>query len=139
MTSTALSSALWFIAILVMIPLALWLFKRSPAGARFSNAAALGVMRQVATLPLSTNQRVVTVEVGEGDSRRWLILGVTPQNINMLYTVAPPANTQPAAAAAPATASASASASASPKFADLLRRLRHDKARENGQHNGAAP
>ena len=138
MTSTALSSALWFIAILVMIPLALWLFNRSPAGARFSNAAALGVMRQVATLPLSTNQRVVTVEVGEGDSRRWLILGVTPQNISMLYTVAPPANTQPAAAAA-APATASTSAFAVPKFADLLRRLRHDKVRDNGQHDGAAP
>ena len=136
MTSTALSSALWFIAILVMIPLALWLFKRSPAGARFSSNAALGVMRQVAALPLSTNQRVVTVEVGEGDSRRWLILGVTPQNISMLYTVAPPVNTQPAAAVAPATASASASAV--PKFAELLRRFRHDKVRDNGQHNGAA-
>ena len=135
MTSTALTSALWFIAILAMIPLALWLFKRSPAGARFSSNAAIGVMRQVASLSLSTSQRVVTVEVGEGDSRRWLILGVTPQNISMLYTVAPPANTQPDAAAAPV----SASAAAAPKFAELLRRLRHDKVRDNSQHNGAAP
>ena len=115
MTSTAFTSALWFIAILAMIPLALWLFKRSPAGARFSNSAALGVMRQVATLPLSPSQRVVTVEVGEGDSRRWLVLGVTPQNISMLHSLEPSANPQPAPA--PATIG----------FPELLRRLRQDK------------
>ena len=125
MTSTAFTSALWFIAILAMIPLALWLFKRSPAGARFSSAAALGVMRQVAALPLSTSQRVITVEVGEGDSRRWLVLGVTPQNISMLYTIAPQANTQ------------QAPAPAAPGFAELLRRLRHDKERDKGPEKRA--
>ena len=139
MTTTALTSALWFIAILAMIPLALWLFKRSPAGARFSSNAAMGVMRQVASLSLSTSQRVITVEVGEGDSRRWLVLGVTPQNISMLYTVAPPANTQPAANANAAATPATASVSAVPRFAELLGRLRHDKVRDNGEHNGAAP
>ena len=126
MTSAAFTSGLWFIAILAMIPLALWLFKRSPAGARFSSTAALGVMRQVAALPLSTSQRVITVEVGEGESRRWLVLGVTPQNISMLYTLAPSANPQPAPA--PAT----------PGFPELLRRLRHDKVRSTVQDKGAA-
>ena len=115
MTSTAFASALWFIVILAMIPLALWLFKRSPAGARFSSTAAMGVMRQVASLSLSTSQRVVTVEVGEGESRRWLVLGVTPQNISMLHSMAPSANAQPAPV--PATIG----------FPELLRRLRQDK------------
>ena len=113
MTSTAITSALWFIAILAMIPLALWLVKRSPVGARFSGVAAGGLMRHVAALPLSAGQRIITVEVGEGESRRWLVLGVTPQNISMLYTIAPQAEAEPAAPL--------------PAFAQLLGKLRSEK------------
>ena len=113
MTSTAITSALWFFAILAMIPLALWLVKRSPAGARLSGVAAGGSMRHVAALPLSAGQRIITVEVGQGDSRRWLVLGVTPQNISMLYTIAPHAEF-PAPAPLPA-------------FAQLLGKLRSEK------------
>ena len=113
MTSTAITSALWFVAILAMIPLALWLVKRSPVGARFSGVAAGGLMRHVAALPLSAGQRIITVEVGEGESRRWLVLGVTPQNISMLYTIAPQAEAEPAAPL--------------PPFAQLLGKLRSEK------------
>ena len=113
MTSTAITSALWFIAILAMIPLALWLVKRSPVGARFSGVAAGGLIRHVAALPLSAGQRIITVEVGEGESRRWLVLGVTPQNISMLYTIAPQAEAEPAAPL--------------PAFAQLLGKLRSEK------------
>lgn len=76
---------LWFVAILAMIPLALWLLKRTPIGGSSAN----GVMRTVAVLPLSPSQRLVTVEVGQGDERRWLVLGVTSQQINCLHTMAP--------------------------------------------------
>ena len=48
-----------------------------------------GVMKSVAMLPLSTSQRIVTVEVGSGDERRWLVLGVTPTAITTLHTMAP--------------------------------------------------
>ena len=113
MTSTAITSALWFVAILAMIPLALWLVKRSPVGARFSGVAAGGLIRHVAALPLSAGQRIITVEVGEGESRRWLVLGVTPQNISMLYTIAPQAEAEPAAPL--------------PAFAQLLGKLRSEK------------
>ena len=89
--------------------------RRPAQSAHCSNAAAIGVMRQVASLPLSSSQRVVTVEVGEGDSRRWLVLGVTPQNISMLHSMEPSVNAQPAPA--PATIG----------FPELLRRLRQDK------------
>ncbi len=78
------SSFLWFIAILGLIPLALWLLKRTPLG----GASPGGLMRSVAVLPLSTNQRLVTVEVGTGAERRWLVLGVTPQSITTLHTMA---------------------------------------------------
>lgn len=87
--SSAINSLLWFIAIIALIPVALWLLKRTPAGARLSGAGAGGVMRSVAALPLSPSQRIVTVEVGQGDERRWLVLGVTAQSITTLHTMAP--------------------------------------------------
>ena len=115
MASNGLTSLLWFIAIIVMIPAALWLLKRTPAGARFSGAASNGVMRSVAALPLSANQRIVTVEVGQGDARRWLVLGVTAQSITTLHTMAP--QDESPVGAAPAM----------PAFAQLLGKLRQAK------------
>ena len=83
--SGGLNSLIWFIAIIAMIPVALWLLKRSPMMA----GAGQGVLKSVAALPLSQNQRIVTVEVGSGEERRWLVLGVTPQSITTLHTMAP--------------------------------------------------
>jgi flagellar protein FliO/FliZ len=82
---SAFSSLLWFIAILALIPALLWLWKRTPAG----GAAAQGWMRTVAALPLSPSQRLVTVEVGRGETRRWLVLGVTAAQITTLHEMAP--------------------------------------------------
>ena len=110
MVSSGLNSLLWFIAIIAMIPCALWLLKRTPMGGGGGN----GVMRSVAALPLSASQRIVTVEVGQGDERRWLVLGVTAQSITTLHTMAP--QVEDAAAAAPTT----------PVFAQLLSKLRKD-------------
>ena len=109
MPSSGLNSLLWFIAIIVMIPVALWLLKRTPMG----GGAGHGAMRSVAALPLSTNQRIVTIEVGQGDERRWLVLGVTAQSITTLHTMTP----QPDAALPPA-------GPAVPPFAQLLNRLK---------------
>jgi flagellar protein FliO/FliZ len=83
--ASGITSLLWFVAILALIPLALWLLKRTPAG----GAAAHGVLRTVAVLPLSASQRLMAVEVGRGDERRWLVLGVTPQSITPLHTLTP--------------------------------------------------
>ena len=82
---SALSSLLWFALILAAIPAVLWLYKRSPAG----GAASPGLMRTVAVLPLAPNQRLVTVEVGRGNARRWLVLGVSGQSITALHEMAP--------------------------------------------------
>jgi flagellar protein FliO/FliZ len=103
--SPSVSSLLGFVAILALIPLALWLLKRTPIG----GGAAHGVMRTVAMLPISANQRLLTVEVGSGDDRKWLVLGVTPAGITTLHTMAPQA--AEAATAAPL-----------PPFAQLLAR-----------------
>ena len=83
--ASGFTSLLWFIAILALIPAVLWLLKRTPAG----GAAAQGSMRTVAVLSLSPSQRLVTVEVGKGESRRWLVLGVTGQQITTLHEMAP--------------------------------------------------
>lgn len=88
MTPSGLS-VLWFIAIIAMIPLALWLLKRSPYGATLGATGTGSVTRTVATLPLSPSQRIVIIEVGQGDTKQWLVLGVTPQNITTLHTLAP--------------------------------------------------
>ena len=105
-----LASLLWFCAIVAAIPVALWLLKRTPLG----GGAGAGVMRSVAMLPLSTSQRIVTVEVGSGEERRWLVLGVTPGSITTLHTMAPQES-----AAAPG-----APAVMHPAFAQILGRLR---------------
>ena len=109
-TSTSLIGPLAaFLLILALIPAALWLLKRSGLG-KFSAAGANASMRVVATLGLAPNQRIVTVEVGSGDERRWLVLGVTPAGIQILHTLPP----QPEpAAASPGTL---------PIFAQLLAR-----------------
>jgi len=113
MISTGLSSLLWFIAIIAMIPLALWLLKRTPMG----GASAHGLMRSVAALPISPSQRIVTIEVGTGDERRWLVLGVTPQNITTLHSMAPQAG----------DATTSSPAAAPMPFAQVFAKLRQDK------------
>jgi len=91
---------LWFVLILAAIPLVLWMLKRTPYG------AAMGAMsrtdaqtRTVGALPLGPHQRVLTVEVGQGEERRWLVLGVTPQAINLLHTLSPQAEAPTAPAA----------------------------------------
>jgi len=76
-----------FVAILALIPAALWLLKRTPLGGQSGGAP----MRLVGALPLSPNQRLVTVEVGQGDDRRWLVLGVSPAGISTLHQMPPQA------------------------------------------------
>ena len=74
----AWSSLLWFVAVLALIPLALWLLKRTPLGGGAAGTARCAASARCRCRP---NQRIVTVEVGQGDDRRWLVLGVTPQSI----------------------------------------------------------
>ncbi len=108
----------WFVAIVAAIPLVLWMLKRTPLGA---GAAARGTLRTVAALPLAPNQRIVTVEVGEGADRRWLVLGVTAHQITTLHTMPPQAGAE-GAGGGPAT----------PPFAQLLGRLQRPSGRDAG-------
>ncbi len=109
MNPGSLTPLLWLVGVIALIPLVLWMLKRSPMGAQFSS----GPVRTVGTLPLSQAQRLVTVEVGHGDDRLWLVLGVTPGSITTLHTMAP--QSAPPSAAPGATPQAT--------FAQLLQRL----------------
>jgi flagellar protein FliO/FliZ len=122
MTGLNWTAALWFLAILASIPLLLWLFKRSQMLG--GHAGSNGTARTVAVMPLSASQRVVTVEVGRGEERLWLVLGVTPQSITTLHTMAalpPVAPTIPGAVDDPVPPHGPAP---SATFSQLLGRLR---------------
>ena len=112
---SGLTAALWFVAILAAIPLCLWLLKRTPMG---QGGGAAGSPRTVAVLPLSPQQKLVTVEVGQGEDRLWLVLGVSAQGIRTLHTMAPQTAAAPEAGRPPAAA-----------FAQLLGRLRDSSSR----------
>ncbi len=104
---TPVVSLLWFALILALIPATLWMLKRLPAVKGTQSAAS----RVVGVLSLSGSQRILTVEVGTGEHKTWLVLGVTPSNIQLLHTL-PPQDTD---TAAPGT---------HPSFAQALQRLR---------------
>ena len=114
MTSPDLTSLWWFIAIVALIPLVLWLLKRTPLGGGGSGA---GAPRTVGVLPLSASQKLVTIEVGQGEERLWLVLGVTPQSIRTLHTMTPQTVT-------PQAKDAGADAPPAATFQQLLSRLR---------------
>ena len=63
--SSAFTSLLWFLAILALIPAALWLLKRTPAG----GAATHGAMRTVAVLSLSPPSASVVKWTGISQNR----------------------------------------------------------------------
>ncbi len=123
MPNNGLNSLLWFLAIIAAIPAVLWLMKR----AQQTRAGGAGPVRPIAVLPLSPSQKLVTVEVGQGDSRCWLVLGVTPQAINLVTTMLP--QDPPAATVQPGgdgKATPAQTGGANPHqatFAQLLQRL----------------
>lgn len=106
MIGTDWSALLWFALVVAAIPVALWFVKRTPIG----HGAAAGAPRLVAVLPLSASQKVVTLEVGRGEHRMWMVLGVTPQSITSLTSLAPQEEAPPPTPA--------------DTFAPLLKRLR---------------
>jgi flagellar protein FliO/FliZ len=113
-TGPGWAALLWFLLILAAIPLVLWVIKRGQLGGL--GTAAPGAARLVGVLPLSAAQRVITVEVGQGAERRWLVLGVTAQQIQTLHTMLPAADAPaPGAAALPPGAAG---------FAAVLARMR---------------
>jgi flagellar protein FliO/FliZ len=96
--TSSLMPLLAFVAVIALIPAALWAMKRSGIG----GAHAGGVLRPVANLALGNAQRVAVVEIAVGAERHWLVLGVTGERVSQLACYAAP--DLPAAAPAPAHA-----------------------------------
>lgn len=101
-------TVLWFVVIVALIPLTLWLLKRSGLATGGLGATAQ-LIKPVGALNIGPGQRLVTVEVGQGDHKTWLVLGVTAGQINTLHTL-------------PAQALPEAPIAATPDFGALLRR-----------------
>ena len=81
------------IAALAALP---WLLKRWQQRQQAARATS-GMSAQVlASVVVGPNQRVVTVEVGHGEAKTCLVLGVTAQNIHCLHVLGQPAPAAPA-------------------------------------------
>jgi len=125
------TALLWFFAVIALIPLVLWLLKRSPLTGLGGQPAA-GLPRTVAVMPLSAQQQLVTVEVGQGEDRVWLVLGVTPHSVRTVHTMAPLTPATAASGKNATTANSSVGPTTGPTtgstagttFAQLLGRIR---------------
>lgn len=88
-----------FIAAMAVLP---WLLRRWQQRQMLARGVQ-GVQTQVlSTVALSPGQRIVVVEVGQGEQRTRLVLGVTAQNIHCLHVLQ---GNAPAAAAGAGAAS----------------------------------
>lgn len=77
-----LQTILGLVLVLGCIVLVAWLLKRTNS----FHTAANGKMRVIAGLPLGTRERAVLVQIGDEQ----LLLGVTPQQVNLLYKLDTP-------------------------------------------------
>lgn len=67
-----------------------WLLKRWQQRQQSSQAIA-GVSTQVlSSVVVGQQQRVVTIEVGQGTQKTCLVLGITPQSIQCLHVLSQP-------------------------------------------------
>ena len=88
-----------FVAAMAVLP---WVVRRlqqknmlSLGGLRGARAGNGVTSRVLSTVALGPQQRVVTVQVGEGDQSVRLVLGVTAQNMQCLHVLqSPPAQTE---------------------------------------------
>jgi len=99
--STSLMPLLAFVAVVALIPLALWTLKRAGVGGA---AAGGSVLRNVAQLGVGATQRVAVVEIAVGAERHWLVLGVTGEQVTPLATYPAPDMPQPPSSPAHAAA-----------------------------------
>ena len=73
-----------FLALLACVPLIIQRLKKVYG---ITATGPLANTRVVSSVALGPHQRVVTVEVGPESERVWLVLGVSPQNIQCLHTL----------------------------------------------------
>lgn len=85
--------ALVLLALMVLVAWLLHRFRRHLPGMPSRSGPELQLLH---TLSLGPQQRVVTVQVGQGDERVCLVLGVAPGSITALHQMAlPPVTAEP--------------------------------------------
>jgi flagellar protein FliO/FliZ len=77
-----------FVAAMAALP---WLVRRIQQRQTDSSIAAGTASKVLSAIAVGPHQRVVTVEVGPGNSRTVLVLGVTAQQISCLHVLPPQA------------------------------------------------
>jgi len=93
---------MWFVLVLALIPVSLWLLKRSRMGQGLAGLRGPEPVKVLHQTALGQGQRLVLVSVGQGPQTQHLLVGVTPQHIQLVHTVAPGTLYSPAATTAPA-------------------------------------
>jgi len=101
-----------FVAVIALIPVALWVLKRLQAG----GPAGGRVVTLVGGLPLGPRERIAVIE---SQGRRWMI-GVTGQSISLLAELDRPDAEAPDSAVTPVSGGA-----ATGPFSQLLDRMKH--------------
>lgn len=90
--------ALVLLGLMVLVAWLLQRYRRHLPGVALQAGPSMKVM---GSLALGPQQRVVTVQVGEGEERLCLVLGVSPGNITALHQMALPDSTPPDGATGP--------------------------------------
>ncbi|QHE88107.1 FliO/MopB family protein [Hydrogenophaga sp. BPS33] len=95
-----LTPVLVLLAVLVGIAFALkWARRRLPGAAGHSGPP----MQLLSQLSLGPQQRVVTMQIGQGEDRVCLVLGVSPGSVNTLHQMKMPADLPESPIATPAS------------------------------------
>ena len=86
------------LALLVIMVLIAWLLQRYRRHLPGVAAQAGPALKVMGSLALGPQQRVITVQVGEGEQRLCLVLGVSPGSITALHQMPLPDSLTPEAA-----------------------------------------
>lgn len=79
MTTSMLPSLVALVAVILMIPIALWLVKRSQT----LRAGGTGPLSVIAGIPVGTRERIAVIQVAD----RYLVVGITSQSMSLLATL----------------------------------------------------
>ena len=96
-----------FVAAMALLP---WLVRRLKQRQSTLGGASAVAARVLSAVSLGPQQRLVTVEVGAGDARTCLVLGVTAQQITCLHVLPAPSSAPAPTAAAVADTTAPSNA-----------------------------
>ena len=117
-----------FVVAMALLP---WLVRRLKQRQAALGGAGAAPARVLTAVSLGPQQRLVTVEVGTGDARSCLVLGVTAQQITCLHVL--PA---PSCAQTPAAAAVAAALAPSTSFSQAMARAQTGTGTPGAMHHG---